>query len=391
MNMADALTAFDSEDDPLQLRNFRPARRVFLRASAAAGASGLVASLAGAVGAAESAGPGEGVFDLGDLVLHSGATLRNAKLAYKTHGRLAADKGNVVVYPTPYAAQHGDIEWLIGPGKALDPGKYFIIVPDQLGNGLSSSPSNTAPPQDRSRFPAVTNQDNVAAQFRLVTEKFGIDTIALVTGWSMGAQQTLQWAVSHPDMVERIAPSCGTARTTPHNAVFLEGLRATLTLDPAWSSGDYAHQPVAGIRAFARVYAGWGFSQPFYKRELHRQMGFSSLEEFLTGFWEKRFLRRDANNLLSMLRTWKLNDVGKTPGFDGSLERALGSIKAKATVMVGQTDLYFPPEDVEAEAALIPGARYRVIPSVWGHQAGNGLNPEDAQFVDTEIKKLLAL
>jgi homoserine O-acetyltransferase len=390
MNMADALTAFDSEDDPLQVQNFRPARRDFLRASAAAGVSGIVASLSEVAGAAESTGPGEGVFDLGDLVLQSGEMLRNAKLAYKTHGRLAADKGNVILYPTPYAAQHGDIEWLIGPGKALDPDKHFIIVPDQLGNGLSSSPGNTAPPQDRSRFPTVTNQDNVAAQYRLVTEKFGIRNIALVVGWSMGAQQTFQWAVSYPDRVERIAPFCGTAKTTPHNAVFLEGLRAALTVDAAWMKGDYDNQPVAGTRAFARVYAGWGFSQPFYKRELYRQMGFGSLEEFLLGFWEKRFLRRDANNLLSMLRTWQLNDVGATPGFDGSLERALGAIRAKATVMAGQTDLYFTPEDVAAEAALIPGARFRVIASVWGHQAGNGLNAADTQFIDAEIKQLLA-
>ena len=390
MNMAELLTAPDREDNPLQPRPFRSDRRDFLRASAAAGVSGLVASFSEVVGAAEPSKPGEGLFELGDTVLQSGETLRNAKIAYKTHGRLAADKSNVILYPTPYSAQHGDIEWLIGPGKALDPDKYFIVVLDQIGNGASSSPSNTPPPQDHSRFPIVTNLDNVAAQFRLVTEKFGVDKIALVVGWSMGAQQTFQWAVSHPDRVERIAPSCGTARTTPHNAVFLEGLRATLTLDATWLNGDYENPPVAGIRAFARVYAGWGFSQPFYKRELYRQMGFGSLEEFLTGFWEKRFLRRDANNLLSMLRTWKLNDVGATPGFDGSLERALASIKAKATVMVGQTDLYFPPDDAEAEAAMIPGARYRVIPSVWGHQAGNGLNPEDAQFVDAEIKKLLA-
>ena len=387
MNMADALTTIDRGNDPL---HFRPARRTFLQASAAAGVSGLVASFSEVVGAAEPVKPGEGVFDLGDMVLRSGEILRNAQIAYKTHGRLAADRSNVILYPTPYSAQHGEIEWLIGPGKALDPDKYFIVVLDQLGNGLSSSPSNAPPPQDRARFPAITNQDNVAAQYRLVTEKFGIDKIALVVGWSMGAQQTFQWAVSHPDKVERIAPSCGTARTTPHNMVFLEGLRATLTLDPAWNAGDYTVQPAAGIRAFARVYAGWGFSQPFYKRELHRQMGFNTLEEFLTGFWEKRFLRRDANNLLSMLRTWKLNDVGATPGCDGSLERALGSIKAKATVMVGQTDLYFPPDDAEAEAAMIPGAHYRVIPSLWGHQAGNGLNPEDARFVDAEIKKLLA-
>ena len=100
--------------------------------------------------------------------------------------------------------------------------------------------------------------------------------------------------------------------------------------------------------------------------------------------------RRDANNLLSMLRTWQLNDAGATPGFDGSLDRALGAIRAKATVMAGQTDLYFTPEDVSAEAALIPGARFRVIPSVWGHQAGNGLNAADTQFIDAEIKQLLA-
>src|SRR5258708_7740567 len=284
VNMADALTAFDCEDNPPGRRNFRSARRDFLRASVAAGVSGLVAPFSELAGAAESSNAVESVFDLGDLVLQSGETLQGAKIACKTHGRLAADKSNVVLYPTPYAAQHGDIEWLIGPGKALDPDRYFIIVLDQLGNGLSSSPSNAAAPQDRSRFPVITNQDNVAAQHRLVTKKFGIRNIALVVGWSMGAQQTLQWAVSHPDRVERIAPFCGTAKTTPHNAVFLEGLRATLRLDAAWMQGNYDSPPSAGIRAFARVYAGWGFSQPYYKQALYRQMGFTSLEEFLVGY-----------------------------------------------------------------------------------------------------------
>jgi homoserine O-acetyltransferase/O-succinyltransferase len=390
MNLAEPMRASDSTDDPLHPHDFRLARRDFLRASAAAAAGGLVCSLSDAVGAAGPALSEEGIFELGDMVLQSGTLLREAKLAYKTHGRLNTGKNNVIVYPTPYSAQHGDIEWLIGPGKALDPDKYFIIVPDQLGNGLSSSPSNALAAQARSKFPVVSNRDNVAAQYRLVTEQFGVGNIALVVGWSMGAQQTFQWAVSHPDRVERIAPFCGTAKTTPHNAVFLEGLRAVLTLDAAWNSGDYDAQPAAGIRAFARVYAGWGFSQPFYKQALYRQMGFGSLEEFLTGFWEKRFLRRDANNLLSMLGTWQLHDVGAAPEFGGSLERALGSIKARAIVMAGQTDLYFTPEDIEAEAALIPGARFRVIPSVWGHQAGNGLNAADTQFVDAEIKKLLA-
>jgi homoserine O-acetyltransferase len=316
--------------------------------------------------------------------------LQNAQLAYKSHGQLNADKSNVILYPTQFAAQHGDVEWLIGRGRALDPDRFFIIVLDQLGNGLSSSPSNTAPPQDRMRFPTITIQDDIAAQYRLVTEGFGIRRVALVTGYSMGAQQTFQWAASHPEMVERIAPFCGTAKTTPHNVVFLEGVRAALTADSAWTKGDYQDQPVQGMRALARVYAGWGFSQQFYKQDLYLQMGFSSLDDFITGFWEKRYMRRDANNLLSMLRTWQLNDLGATPGFGGSLERALGAIKAKATVMAGRTDLYFTPEDIEAETTRIPRARFRVIPSLWGHMAGAGLNAADSRFIEDEIKALLA-
>lgn len=332
----------------------------------------------------------EGIFDLGDFALQSGAVLRDAKLAYKTHGALNRDKTNAILYPTQFGAQHNDVEWIIGPGRALDPRTHFIIVLDQLGNGLSSSPSNSRPPQDRARFPAITILDDVTAQHRFVTERLGISRVALVTGYSMGAQQTFQWAASHPSMVERIAPFCGTAKTTPHNVVFLEGVRAALTTDAAWLEGEYVEPPARGLRALARVYAGWALSQPFYKRELHKTMGFATLDDFLTGFWEPRYLRRDANNLLSMLRTWKHHDLGATPGAEGSHERALGGIRAKAVVMACETDLYFTPEDIAADAAHIPGARFRVIPSVWGHLAGGGFNPADNAFIEAEIKALLA-
>jgi homoserine O-acetyltransferase len=365
------------------------ARRDFLRSVGALGAGALLTTGNGAA-QIKPADATEGVFDLGDFALRSGATLRQAKLAYKTHGRLNADRSNAILYPTPFPAHHGDIEWPIGPGRALDPDTYFIIVLDQLGNGLSSSPSNTAAPYDRARFPIVTIVDDVAAQHRLATELFGLRTIALVVGWSMGAQQVYQWAVSHSDMVERIAPFCGTAKTMPHNAVFLEGVRAALTADGAWMDGDYQTPPVRGLRAFARVYAGWAFSQPFYKEELYRQLGFGSLPDFLSGFWEQRYARRDPNNLLALLRTWQLNDVGAAAGPGGTLAQALGSIKARATVMAAQTDLYFTPADIEAEARLIPGARFRLIPTIWGHMAGAGLNPTDSQFIQAEIKALLA-
>jgi homoserine O-acetyltransferase len=270
------------------------------------------------------------VFDLGDVALQCGATLRDAKLAYKTYGELDADRSNAIVYPTWYSGRHWDNEWLIGAGMALDPATYFIIVPNMLGNGLSSSPSNTPPPYDRARFPDVTVYDNVAVQHRLVTERFGIERLVLVTGWSMGAGQTYQWAVSHPDMVERACPFCGSSKTSEHNIVFLEGVKAALTADDAWQHGWYADQPVKGLRALARVYAGWGFSQAFYWDRVYEEMGYSSLEDFLVGFWEGFFLDgRDANNLLTMLWTWQNGDVGGTPGFDGDHVRALNSIKAR--------------------------------------------------------------
>lgn len=324
------------------------------------------------------------------MALESGAVLRNAFIGYKSHGRLNADRTNAILYPTQFAAQHGDVEWLIGPGRALDPDRYFILVVDQLGNGVSSSPSNTAAPQDRSRFPTVTIRDDVAAQHRLVADGFNLQRLALVTGYSMGAQQAFQWAVSYPDFVERILPFCGTAWTTPHNAVFLEGVRAALTADAAWLEGDYTSPPVRGLRAMARVYAGWGFSQPFYKRELYRGLGFQSVDEVITGFWEPRYLRRDANNLLSMLRKWQLNDAGATSGARGDLSTALGSVKAKAVVLAGETDLYFTPADVGADAALIRGAQFKIIPSLWGHMAGAGLNRADGDFIEQEIRELLA-
>ena len=330
-------------------------------------------------------------FDLGDVVLQGGATLRDAKLAYKTFGELNADKTNAIVYPTWYSGRHWDNEWLIGEGMALDPAKYFIIVPNMLGNGLSSSPSNTPPPYDKARFPNVTFYDQVQTQHKLVTEKFGIETLALVTGWSMGAGQTYQWAVSFPEMVLRACPFCGSSKTSEHNIVFLEGVKAALTADDAFKGGWYDEKPVKGLRAAARVYAGWGFSQAFYWDRVYTEMGYSDLEDFLVAFWEGFFLdRRDPNNLLTMLWTWQKGDIGATPGFDGDHVKALNAIKAKTIALPAQKDLYFPPEDEEYAVSHMSNAELRVIPGVWGHFAGGGANPVDIKYIDDVLKELLA-
>jgi len=332
------------------------------------------------------------IFDLGTYKFQCGLAVPDCKLAYKTFGTLNEAKDNVIVYPTWYSGQHYDNEWLVGQGMALDPDKYFIIIPNMFGNGLSSSPSNTPEPYNADRFPNVTAYDNVMAQHRLVTEKFGIEKIRMVTGWSMGALQTFHWGALFPDMVETIAPFCGSAKCSRHNYVFLEGVKAALRADAAWENGRYTTKPEKGLRAVGRVYAGWGLSQTFYREELDlKALGYASLEDFLIGFWEGFFLPKDANNLLTMAWTWQHGDISDNELYNGDYKAALGAIKAKAYVMPGQTDLYFPVEDSQNEVANMPNADYVPVPSIWGHFAGGpGTNPEDVKFIDDKLKELLA-
>ena len=332
------------------------------------------------------------IFDCGDVVLQSGATLRDAKLAYKTFGALNADKSNAIVYPTWYSGQHYENEWLIGEGRALDPTKHFIIIPNMFCNGLSSSPSNTTGAWAGPRFPRVTAYDNVRQQHRLVTEHFGIETLPLVTGWSMGALQTYHWACMYPDMVQRILPFQGSARCSRHNFVFLEGAKAALMADAAFADGWYATPPNKGLRAFGRVYAGWGLSQSFYREKADMKiMGYASLEDFLVGFWEGLFLERDANNLLGMLWTWQNGDISANEIYHGDFKKALGAIKAKAILMPASTDLYFPPADNAIEASHMPNAELRVIDTFWGHFAGGpGTSPDDIAALDAALRELLA-
>jgi homoserine O-acetyltransferase/O-succinyltransferase len=332
------------------------------------------------------------IFEAGDVVLQSGLTYRKAKLAYKTYGTLNATKSNVIVYPTSYGAQHTDTEWMIGTDKALDPSKYFIIIPNKFGNGLSSSPSNTPAPFDRGRYPHFTMADNVRVQERLLREVFGIERVALVYGFSMGAQQAFHWGALFPDKVERIAPVCGSAKTARHNFVFLEGVKAALTADPAWQDGYFATQPLRGLRAMGRIYAGWALSQDFYREELYLKLGFSSLEDFLISGWEANFQRRDANDLLAMLWTWQHADISANELYGGDLGKALAAITARAIVMPSETDLYFRVEDNRREVAKMPNAELRPIPSIWGHRAGNPTqNPEDARFLNDALRELLAI
>ena len=330
------------------------------------------------------------ILNIGDFELQSGATIRDCKLAYKVHGSLNKKRDNAIVVPTFYGGNHDDIDPMIGENKALDPNKYFIVVPNMFGNGMSSSPSNTSGPYGRARFPNVTIYDNVVAQHYLLTEILRVRKIELVTGTSMGALQTYQWASLYPGLVKKAAPVCGSARVSNHNFVFLEGVKAALTADDAFKCGWYDRQPNKGLRAFGRVYAGWAVSQAFYRNEMYKKIGYSSLEDYLIYFWEGRRIHSDANDLLAMLWTWQHADISNNEKYNGDFDAALAEISAKTIVMPCLTDLYFPPEDSEYEVSRMPNAEFRPIESIWGHLAGSpGANTEDSDFIDGSLRHLL--
>lgn len=331
------------------------------------------------------------IFELGPLVLQRGLTLPKAHLAYKTYGTLAPDKSNVILYPTSYGAHHTDIDWLIRRDRVLDPERYFIVIPNQLGNGLSTSPSNLAEPFGPGRSPVFTHWDNVHAQERLLRERFGVTSVRLVYGWSMGGQQALHWGAIFPDRVAAICAVCTSARTSPHNKVFLEGIRATLTADGAWRDGRFIERPVRALRAFGRVYAGWAMSQAFYREKVWAKIGFASLEDYLVRAWEGNFLRRDAHDLLSMIDTWTQSDISDNPIYSGDLPKALGAIRARSIIMPSTTDLYFTVADSEIETRQMPNAVLRPIESIWGHRAGNPVQcAADEALLREAVRELLA-
>tara|TARA_B100000945_G_scaffold37369_1_gene25255 strand:- start:1502 stop:2503 length:1002 start_codon:yes stop_codon:yes gene_type:complete len=329
-------------------------------------------------------------YELGDIELLSGETLLSAKLTYKTYGALNSDKNNVILLPTFYTGTHKRNEGFFGVNRAINPEKHFIISINLFGNGLSTSPSNADKKQRGSKFPTITLWDNIKCQHELLTKNFNIEKIALVTGWSMAGCQSYQWAAQYPDMVEAILPFCASAKTSEHNFVFLEGVKAALCADPIWNNGDYSSPPIEGLKAFGRVYAGWAFSQSFFREKKYKELGFKNVEELLID-WENDHVNNwDANNLLTKLLTWQQNDISTGPIYNNNFTEALNRIKAKAILMPCSHDLYFPPEDNEFEVKHMQNAELRKFDSIWGHCVANPGNDKNFEVaLDNAINDLL--
>ena len=309
--------------------------------------------------------------DLGDLKLESGQVIRDCRIGYRVHGKLNADKSNAVLWPTWFGGATEDLEDLIGPGKLIDDTKYFVITVDALGNGVSSSPSNSrAQPGDQ--FPRFTIGDMVRSQRRLLTEVLGLKKLHAVMGISMGGMQTFEWIVAHPDFMKKAVPIVGTPRQTTMD-LLLWGAELGIIEQALRCGGslEEAMRNVGRIHAFALTTPDHRVRET-PREEFDEEMG-KQLESYA---------KRNPYDWASQLRAMMALDVSRR--FGGSMEKAAAAVKAAVFVVVAREDHMVNPHPALRFARLL-GADAFILGSDCGHIAtgceSGKLSPAIAAFL----------
>ncbi|MEO8345802.1 MAG: alpha/beta fold hydrolase [Betaproteobacteria bacterium] len=325
-------------------------------------------------------------YAMGNLQLETGEQIVDFSQSFVTHGTLNSDRSNAILVCASLSGTHHRLDFLIGPGKALDTQKWFIIGTDAIGNGLSTSPSNSVA-QPRMRFPHYALRDMVTAQYRLLTEHLRINHLHAVIGASMGGMQALQWAVRHPQFADAIVAMTPMAKTTPWSVLVTSTARACLMADPAWTGDGFDASPERGWRAYAGLMNALVMRTPDAMEflagtvEAHRWFEGLVTQQHAVGL--------DPHDYLYQSLAYERHDVGTTTGFGGDTDAALRSIKARALLLAPPLDLLNPAPAAREAAQCIPGARFVEIPSLQGHAAAANAKPEDSVFLDKVVGEFL--
>jgi homoserine O-acetyltransferase len=349
-------------------------------------AAGLLLALPAAAHTPQQ--PPHQLYGEGDLRLESGEAIKDFSISYVTHGTLNAKKSNAILMVTAVSGNHHRLDFMIGPGKALDPDKYFIICTDAIANGLTTSPSNSKQ-QPRMSFPKFTIRDMVESQYRLVREKLGIEHLVAVIGPSMGGMQTLQWGVSHPDYMDALVAIVPLAKTPGWSVAVMEATRKAIMEDPAWKDGNYEAPPEKGIRLWRDILNLLAARTPdIYAAQFKTGTDVLPWMEAQETAALKAF---DANDWIYQSWAYDRHDVGTTPGFDGDTAKALASIKARTLILTGTKDLLNPEfEPIEAGKNIPDVKMVTISPgTVTGHASAGGFFPADVKFLNREAGAFL--
>lgn len=294
---------------------------------------------------------------LGDFKLRGGAVIRDCRIGYRTFGRLNEQRSNAVIFPTWAGGTTEQLQSNIGPGRLVDSDKYFVIAIDALGNGVSSSPSNSKL-QPRMSFPQFTLRDTVATQHELVTKVLRLNHVKAVVGVSMGGMQAFQWMVTYPDFMDQAIPIVGSPRLAAYDLLLWQAQIDAIMHDRDWNGGNYTSNPARRLE--------WEFGELLlttpdnYNQKVTREQLFAGLRkaESDPGF--------DANDKIRQAQAMMALDVAQD--FGGSMQRAAAAVRAKTFVIVARFDHVVTPEPAREFARLLHAAMLE-LDSNCGHLA----------------------
>ena len=326
--------------------------------------------------------------NLGELKLEGGGVIKNLKMSYVTHGKLNAAKDNAVLFMHGFGLNHHQIDHLIGPGRPLDTDKYFIICTDALGATQTTFEHSTSPTSSglKMKFPFYNGRDMVRAQYRLITDALGIPHLLAVTGISSGADHSVQFAVSYPDFMDGIFPIVGGAVWGTQGYFFGSLMLSSIEACKGWDSGNYDENPKQCASNALSVLIPYFYTREWWDQYIDTPEAYTKWRNN----WGDYYLDvQDARDLYYRAMAWGRGWVGDTPGFDGDLNAALRSIKAKTLFVYSPRDQFHLPHHVEIQVKAIPNARAVSIDSVAGHLICCNGDPQATRVMGEAIRGFL--
>jgi homoserine O-acetyltransferase len=370
---------------------------VLLRTATSAAVGLLLLHAAAFAGAPAPIPQGEGphpehlIANLGEFKLQSGTVIKDFKVSYVTHGKLNKAKSNVILVMQPFISDHHIYDFLIGPGKALDPDKYFIVAPDFISNSLVRQGVTTGPTNSglRMDFPSITILDSVNVDYRLLKEYLGIEHVLAVIGPSIGAMKAYQFAVSYPSFISSAIAIAGSPVTSPRMRWVLGNAMNIIELDGGWQGGNYEINPSGGLITALMAWLPYLYSEKWFAQNLRtadQERAFrKTWHDVLTAYFPQ-----DARDVYYQMQMWASFNIGNSAGFNGDAQAALRSIKARMLLISAKEDQMISQEEVAFIKSAIPNLAHVELDSISGHNICCGEDAEASKILDREIGRFLA-